>query len=77
VAATIKITGITATCNGYNWTSEDDAIADFLNALLHPLGPSGSDPNPDATAAQEVINKLGGEMVHFDPTPPIDPNVVY
>ena len=68
MAATIDLeTGQpTATIDGYEWTSDDKNLAEYLNTMLDPLGPSGADPNPDLTAAQEAVKELGGKVVLFD-----------
>ena len=72
MAATIKIGLFTATIEKYNWTSENESLAELLNSMLPIYGPSGSDPNPDHTAAVEAVNLLGGEVVSFDQLPYVD-----
>lgn len=76
MSATVMIGGEKATIDGYKWTSDDQALEELLNALLDPLGPSGADPNPSLTAAQEAVKRLGGEVVRFD-KPKFDPEAVY
>lgn len=72
MAATIKIGSFTATIDNYKWTSDNKEFAAMLTTLLPALGPSGSDPNPDHTAAVEAVNLLGGEVVSFDQLPYVD-----
>jgi len=55
-----------ATIDGYKWSSKDKKLAELLNVMLDPLGPSGADPYPGLTAAQEAVDKLGGEVVEYD-----------
>ena len=76
MSATVAIGGERATIDGYEWTSDNQALEDLLNAMLDPLGPSGADPNPSMTAAQEAVKRLGGEVVRFD-KPEFDPEAVY
>ena len=76
MSATVIIGGEKATIDGYEWTSDNQALEDLLNAMLDPLGPSGADPNPSLTAAQEAVKRLGGEVVRFD-KPKFDPEAVY
>lgn len=72
MSATIQVNGTKATITDYQWTSSDEDLMKTLNALLDPRGPSGADPNPDLTAAQAAIDRLGGELIRFDEidTPP-------
>ena len=57
-----------ATIDGYAWASENLALQGLLNAMLDPLGPAGSDPNPDYHAALAAVEALGGEVVSYDKT---------
>lgn len=57
-------TGI-AVIDGYVWTSENRRLADALNSMLDPLGPSGGDPSPDNTAADYVANLFGGTVIEY------------
>ena len=68
MAATIEARGMTATVDGYQWSSSDERFAELLQYMLDPLGPSGSDPNPDYHAALAAVEALGGEVVSYDPT---------
>lgn len=61
---TILLWGEWATLRNWNWTSSKPEIADMLNAMLDPDGPSGSDPQPAITEAHRIVEKLGGEVVH-------------
>lgn len=62
----VEIHGIEAAIDDYQWTSDDEKLAEILNLMLDPLGPSGADPYPDLTAASEAMERLGGEVVSFD-----------
>lgn len=68
MSATVKIGPHKARIEGYVWTCEDKALQRLLNALLSPFGPSGSDPNPDASAAEAAVKTLGGRVLQADPT---------
>jgi hypothetical protein len=63
VSATIRIGPLEATITDYRWTSADPSLEAALNAMLNPAGPSGADPNPDLTAAQDAVGRLGGVVV--------------
>lgn len=76
MSATIQIGPFEATIDGWEWTCEDDTLQRLLNTMLDPYGPSGADPNPDLTAAQEAVERLGGKIIRYDPTE-YDPGVVY
>jgi hypothetical protein len=65
MAATVKIDGQTSKIDGYEWAG-DEPLTLLLNSLLDPAGPSGGDPNPEWTAANEAIKQLGGEILSFD-----------
>ncbi len=67
--AAVRFGGIDATISGYVWSSEDESLAGMLNAMLPAGGPSGADPNPDGTAAQEAVRILRGELVSVDSLP--------
>jgi hypothetical protein len=76
MAATIRLnSGIEATIDKYKWTSDTPKIAQTFTNLLPPT-PRSFDPNPDLTAAQEIVSRFGGEVVKFDETP-FDPKVIY
>lgn len=70
-------TGRRATIFRWKWTSDDAGFADTLNALLHPLGPSGSDPDPDYTAAVEAARLFKGKVITPRRPPECEPGVVY
>lgn len=57
-----------ATINKYKWQSKNEALTAMLNAYLPTNGPSGADPNPDLTAARNIVAIFGGEILHADPT---------
>lgn len=63
---TVDFPGVIATIDGLEWTSEDDSLQSLLTAMLDPLGPSGSDPDPDYTAARDAADKLGGRITQHD-----------
>jgi hypothetical protein len=67
MSAIIQIDLIEAIVDGYHWTSKSKPLADMLNAMLDPLGPSGADPNPDETAAIEAAELIGAEVVKVEP----------
>ena len=73
---TIKVGEFEATIENYQWRSDFEPLAQTLNALLNPLGPSGADPNPDYSAALHAIEVLGGEILSFDDAS-FDADVVY
>ena len=72
----VKVFGVSATIDGYHWTSEFEELANMLNAMLDPDGPSGADPFPDHTAATDAVEKLDGKIISFD-EPSFDPDVIY
>jgi hypothetical protein len=63
---TVEFVGATATIQDGVWASENDSLQSLLNAMLDPLGPSGSDPDPDHTAAMDAAEKLGGKITQRD-----------
>ncbi len=68
--------GIEATIDKYRWTSDNKQMARVLNNLLLPQGPPTDDPNPDLTAANEMVRLFGGKVVSFEKSK-FDPKVVY
>lgn len=76
MTAIVEINGTRAVIRDYVWHSTDKALETVLNTLLDPLGPSGADPNPDATAAEEAVKRLGGRVISADETESED-GVVY
>jgi hypothetical protein len=71
--ATIQIGPFRATITDYRWSSDTPELLALLNVLLDPTGPSGSDPNPDLTAAQNAANLLGGQIVAAEALdPPVE-----
>jgi hypothetical protein len=68
VSAIIRTGRDRATIDGYEWASENLALQGLLNAMLDPIGPSGSDPNPDYHAALAAVEALGGEVISYDKT---------
>lgn len=66
MTAIIQIGKDKAVIKEYKWTSANLGLQDVLNDLLEPDGPSGSDPNPDETAAKEAVKLLGGKFITAD-----------
>lgn len=71
----LKRIGVEATIDKYEWTSDAPRVAQTFTNLL-AVTPRSFDPNPDLTAAQEIVGRFGGEVVRFDKTP-FDPKVIY
>jgi hypothetical protein len=67
LAATIKVDDFTATIDGYEWKG-DDILVSVLDTFLDPDGPPASDPNPDATMAQEMAKRFKGKVLRADKT---------
>ncbi len=66
MSATIKVLNKKYTIEDYKWSGPDKIVVNMLNSFLDPDGPSGSDPNPDATAAQAVADEMGFKMLRYD-----------
>ncbi len=66
MSATIKALGKNYTIDGYKWSGPDKGMVRIFNSYLDPDGPSGADPNPDATAAFELAKTLGLKVVKYD-----------
>ena len=66
MSATINTHLGQATCTNYHWEADNETLAKYLNVLLDPNGPSGSDPNPDLTAARVAVNEIGAKIVDYD-----------
>lgn len=66
MSATIELGGEQYTIDEYVWSGPTKGIVDMLNSSLDTEGPSGSDPNPDATAARDIVDKLEVKMIRFD-----------
>ena len=64
----VSVAGFPAQIDSYRWTSKDKALERLLNSMLPAGGPSGSDPNPDYTAALDAVARLGGEVLSYDKT---------
>lgn len=77
MSAKIELGGEQATIEDYVWTSPNQALADWLNALLVQRGePSGSDPNPDCNAAEEIAKQYHGKLLECEEVEG-EPGVVY
>lgn len=68
MTAIVEINGKKAVIKDYHWTSPDNDLARTLNGLLEPGGPSGADPNPDGTVAQDAVKKFGGRVISISPS---------
>ena len=66
MTARIRLLGMEAIIQDRKWVAENRELQSLLSSLLIPLGPSGADPNPDLTAAQEAMRILGGDVVNYD-----------
>lgn len=66
MSAIIEVLGKKYTIKDYKWTGPDKTTVKMLNSFLDPDGPSGSDPNPDATAAQKVVDEMGFKLLQYD-----------
>jgi len=66
----VKITtlGYEATITNYRWETENKNIQKMLNSFLPTNGAKGDDPNPDMTAALNIIDIFGGEMIQAQET---------
>lgn len=68
MASKIRIFGTVATINNYKWTSSDKTLEDMLNSFLPYDGPKGSDPNPDDTAARQMVELFDAELLETEDT---------
>lgn len=75
-AVILVIQGKTATIKDYHWSCESKSLETLLNAKLSAHGPSGADPHPDLTAAQQAANDLGGQVIRNGKAV-FDPDLVY
>lgn len=69
-------TGDKATITDYKWSSDNKVLEQALNLMLDPDGSSGSDPNPDHTAAMQIVKEFGAELLSFDEVE-YDPMTIY
>ncbi len=78
---TMEVGGITATYRDGAWSSkaqDADAVIDTLNAMMHEQpGPSGADPYPALTLAQDIARALHGRITDEGKPPAFDPKVIY
>ena len=73
MSAIVELFNVTCIFDGdfYRWSSPDNpTIAELLNSLLDSGGPSGSDPNPAGTAANEARRTFGAKIIDIEPTVP-------
>lgn len=64
----IRTMGVEASIEGYSWYCQDRDVEAMLRATLDPDGPSGSDPNPDATAIKN-LKKILPDLTVVSQTP--------
>lgn len=77
MSAKIRIGNREASIEDYVWSSADQAFAEWLNGLLRLRGdPSGSDPNPDCNAAEEIAKRYHGKLLECEEVE-AEPGVVY
>ena len=67
---------VKAVIQDYKWSCSNKHLERLLNTQLDPDGPSGADPNPDGTAAQEAATLMGGKVISIEPVE-YDENAVY
>lgn len=76
MSATVRVMDKEATLDGWEWTG-DEPLADILNAILLPGGPSGGDPAPEYHEAERAIGEMGmGKVVRWDEVE-FDPDAIY
>ena len=51
----------------YRWTEAPENMIALLETYLLPFGASPSDPFPEMTVANEIVRKIGGEIIAFEP----------
>ena len=74
---TLRLHNKQAIIQDWEIVCEDDILRRWLESLRDPLGPSGADPYPDLTLAQMAVDRIGGEIVQFDPPTPLREGVTY
>ena len=62
----VIVAGTNASVEHYLWSCENKVIEKYLNAVRDPLGPSGADPYPDLSLAEDAVKRLGGEVLEFE-----------
>lgn len=77
MSVTIRIADIEATIQNLQWTCDDEDILAMLQSFVPRHGPSGADPWPDMTVAQEAMRLMRGTLVASDPPPPPREGEVY
>lgn len=76
----IRVNGVEAVfhTNPNRWVSEDEVIEEMLNNLLPVRGFSTAVPNKGAFAVSQAVDTFAKvEIIEVDPTPEIDPEVLY
>jgi len=66
--------------DGGEWSGDDEVWVRIARAVGRWAGyPPTMDyvPDSDARAATHVAQAIGGEVVHYEPPVPFDPDVVY
>jgi len=77
MAVVIQVAGIPARIDGYKWTSKSKALENLLNSMLDPFGPPTSDPDPDATVAEQIVQLLEGTVIYAHGKNTRKPGVIY
>lgn len=62
----ITIHGIKATVRDYSWECDDPTILKLLNTLKDPMGPFGSDPDPDYTLAANAAKRFNAKITYHE-----------
>ena len=65
-SVTIRILDQEAVIEHYQWTAPEK-LKGLLDTYLDVDRLSPSDPFPEMTVAREVVSKIGGEIVSFEP----------
>lgn len=60
----VLIAGLVAEFDGERWSFPDRSTQDLLNQTIPEF--DGSDPNPDQTAADFVVENFGGKIISVD-----------
>jgi hypothetical protein len=77
MAITIQLASRRARVQHRQWSGDADLV-ELLQGTLDPDGPTGSDPDPDRTAAELAAQKFGVVIIAADsPARAFDESVVY
>ncbi len=80
MAIVLELGGVQLRYEGGAWQGDDDdaTLLDILNRMMRePPGPSGADPYPALTRAQEIALRLRGRIVDEGSAPKSAAGVVY